>query len=78
MLYYVHQTLFFLAPTQKKEKGLAMRETRVSEMKFRVLTIFLKFYIQPPVSVFLFLTLHLMLDGLILFCKGDFRRVRSF
>ena len=23
MLYYVYQTLFFLAPTQKKEKGLA-------------------------------------------------------
>ena len=50
----------------------------MSETKFRVLTIFLKFYIRPPVSVFLFLTLHLMLDGLILFRKGDFGRVRSF
>ena len=26
MLYYVHQTLFFPAPTQKKEKGLATRD----------------------------------------------------
>ena len=26
MLYYVHQTLFFPAPTQNKEKGLAMRD----------------------------------------------------
>ena len=45
---------------------------------YRVLTIFKKFYIRPPVSVFLFLTLHLMLDGLILFRKGDFRHVKSF
>ena len=51
---------------------------RVSEMKFRVLPIFKQFYIRLPVSVFLFLTLHLMLDGLILFRKGDFRHVRSF
>ena len=28
---------------------------------------FLKFYFQPPVNVFLFLMLYLMLDGLILF-----------
>ena len=34
---------------------------------------FSKFYIRPPVSVFL---LYLMLDGLVLFCKGDFRHVR--
>ena len=47
-------------------------------MKFRVLTIFFKFYIRPPISVFLFLTLHLILDGLILFRKDDFRHVRSF
>ena len=26
MLYYVHQTLFFPRPTQKKEKGLAMQD----------------------------------------------------
>ena len=26
MLYYVHQTLFFHEPTQKKEKGLATRD----------------------------------------------------
>ena len=26
MLYYVHQTLFFPTPTQKKEKGLATRD----------------------------------------------------
>ena len=26
MLYYVHQTFFFPAPTQKKEKGLVMRD----------------------------------------------------
>ena len=39
----------------------------MSETKFQVLTIFLNFYIQPPVSVFLFLMLHSMLDGLILF-----------
>ena len=39
--------------------------------------IFKKFYIRPPVSIFLFLTLHLMLDGLLLLRKGDFRRARS-
>ena len=50
----------------------------MSETKFPVLTIFKKFYIWPPVSVLLFLMLHLMLDGLILFRKGDFRRVRSW
>ena len=26
ILYYVHQTLFFPVPTQKKEKGLATRD----------------------------------------------------
>ena len=26
MLYYVHQTLFFPAPTQKKDKGLATQD----------------------------------------------------
>ena len=58
--------------------ALGLRLWSVSETKFRVLTAFLKFYILPPVSVFLFLTLHLMLDGLILFRKGDFHCVRSF
>ena len=47
-------------------------------MKFQVLMIFKKFYIRPPVIIFLFLTLHLMLDGLILFRKSDFRHIRSF
>jgi len=32
-----------------------------------------KFYIQPPVSDFVFLKMYFMLDGLILFHKGDFR-----
>ena len=35
-----------------------------------------KFYIQSPVSVFLFLMLYFMLDGLLLFRKGDFCGVR--
>ena len=35
-----------------------------------------KFYIQSPVSIFLFLMLNFMLDGLILSRKGDFRGVR--
>ena len=34
-----------------------------------------KYYIWPPVSVFLFLMLYLMLYGLILFPKGDFYSV---
>jgi len=33
---------------------------------------FLKFYIRPPVSDFVFLKIYFMLDGLILFRKGDF------
>ena len=43
-------------------------------MIIRVWVIFKKF--QPPVSVSLFLMLCLMLDGLILFSKCDFRHVR--
>ena len=35
-----------------------------------------KFYIRSPVSVFLFLMLYFMLDGLILFHKGYFCGVR--
>jgi len=31
-----------------------------------------KFYIKPPVSDFVFLKIYFMLDGLILFRKGDF------
>ena len=50
----------------------------MGETKFHVSTIFKEFYIQLPVSVFLFLMLHLMLDGLILFHKGDFHHIRSF
>jgi len=38
----------------------------VSETKFQVLAIFLKFYIWPPISIFMILMLHFMLDGLIL------------
>ena len=37
MLYYVHQTLFFPAPTQKKEKGLAMRDYASSLLKVTTL-----------------------------------------
>jgi len=37
----------------------------------RLLEIFLKFYIRPPVSDFVFLKIYSMLDGLILFRKGD-------
>jgi len=33
---------------------------------------FFKFYIQPPVSNFVFLKMYFMLNGLILFRKGDF------
>jgi len=33
---------------------------------------FLKVYIQSPVSDFVILKLYLILDGLILLCKGDF------
>ena len=40
---------------------------------------FLRFYIRLPISVFfLFLMLYLMLDGLMLFHKGDFCHVRCF
>ena len=35
-----------------------------------------KFYIRSLVSYFLFIMLYFMLDGLILFCKGDFRGIR--
>ena len=35
-----------------------------------------KFYIRSPVSVFLFLMLYFMLNGLILFHKGDFHHVK--
>ena len=41
-------------------------------MKIQVSVIFKILYIWPPVSVFLFLMLHLMLDGQRLFHKGDF------
>ena len=34
-----------------------------------------KFYIRSPVSIFLFLMLYFMLDGQILFCKGDFHGI---
>ena len=47
----------------------------MSETKFQVLEI-LKFYIRSLVSVFLFLMLYFMLDGLILFHKGDFHGAR--
>ena len=45
-------------------------------MKFRVLVIKKISYIQPPESVFLFLILYFMLDGLVLFHKGGFHRVK--
>ena len=37
-----------------------------------------EFYIYPAVSkhFLVFIMLHLMLDGLILFCKGDFHHIR--
>ena len=36
-----------------------------------------KILYPAAIKRFLVLTLHLMLDGLIIFRKGDFRRVRS-
>ena len=47
----------------------------MSETKFQVLE-FKKKKIWSPVSFFLFLILYFMLDGLILFRKGDFCDVR--
>ena len=47
-------------------------------MKIQVSVFFLlffKFNIRPP-KCFLVLMLYLILDGLILFCKGDFHHVR--
>ena len=35
-----------------------------------------KFYIQPPVSVLLYLMLFYILHGLVLFRKGDFRCIK--
>ena len=43
---------------------------------FGVCVFFLQFCIWPPVSVFSFLILYLMSDGLILFCKDDFCCIR--
>jgi len=38
----------------------------VSEWMSQVLAIFEKFYIQPPVSIFMLLMQYFMLDGLML------------
>ena len=43
----------------------------MSQDKFQALAILKNFYIQSPASVFLFLMLYFMLDGLILFHKGN-------
>jgi len=52
--------------------ALGLRLWAVSETKFLSFGNFLKVYIRSPVSNFVILKLYLILDGLILLCKGDF------
>ena len=44
----------------------------MSETKFQVLAIFKKINIRPLVSIFMFLMLYFMLDGLIVLRQSDF------
>ena len=52
-------------------------ESEAVRLKLKFLVIFFeKNYIQPPVSVLLYLMLFYVLYGLVLFRKGDFRLVK--